>query len=57
MALPIAPTPILWGREAKKFEQRLADDLNNPTTLKPTPKLEEARRIVRSHVDDGKKHI
>jgi len=55
MALPIAPTPILRGREAKKFDEKLANDLKNPTTLKPTPMLEEARRIVRSYVDEVKK--
>ena len=37
---------ILRGREASRFERRIEEDLKRPTKLIPTPKLEEARRLV-----------
>jgi hypothetical protein len=57
MAMPIVPTPVLWGRDAEKFEKKIAEDLKNPTTLKSTPKLEEARVLAREYAQRGKKHL
>jgi hypothetical protein len=51
MALPIEPTPVLRGRDAKKFENKIKEDLKHPVHLKPTPKLEEARTLVKEYVD------
>ncbi len=55
MALQIAETPVLRGLEAKKFARKIERDLKRPTTLKDTPKLEEARKAVREHAARQKK--
>ena len=57
MALPIRPTPILKGREAIKFDERIKKDLQRPTRLVPTPKLEEARKLVIEYAITNKKRI
>lgn len=57
MARPIEPTPILRGREAKRFEARVSEDLKKPCRLIPTPRLEQARRIVKEYVLERKKRI
>lgn len=49
MARPIEPTPVLRGREAERFERKIKEDLNKPTKLIPTPKLEKARELVIAH--------
>jgi len=49
MAQPIQPTPILKGRTAKAFEERIKFDLSRPASLKPTPKLEQARAAVKEY--------
>ena len=46
MALPIAPTPILRGEDAKRFLAEVKKNENIPTRAKPTPLLGEARRIA-----------
>ena len=57
MALPIGLTPILKGREAIKFDERIKKDLHRPTRLVPTPKLEEARKLVIEYAITNKKRI
>ena len=37
---------VLRGREADRFERRIEEDLKRPTKLIPTPKLEEARKLI-----------
>jgi len=49
MALPIQPTPILRGKAGRRFEKKIKKDLKSPTTLVDTPRLEEARKLVRKH--------
>jgi hypothetical protein len=49
MALPIQPTPILKGRTAKAFEERIKNDLSRPAYLKSTPRLEQARAAVKAY--------
>jgi hypothetical protein len=49
MARPIEPTPVLRGNEARDFEKRLKQNLEVPSYLQPTPKLEDARRLVKEH--------
>ena len=44
MALPIGPTPTLYGKEAEEFTKKIEEDLKKPVGLTPTPKLAEARR-------------
>lgn len=55
MARPIEPTPILKGREAKRFDERLINDLRHPVSLVPTPKLDQARELVLKHAIEAKK--
>jgi hypothetical protein len=49
MALPITPTPVLEGEDAENFIRRLHEDLKTPATLVPTPKIEQARKLVREY--------
>ena len=42
MALPIAPTPVLKGKDADRFEAMIEEGLKHPTGPVPTPKLDEA---------------
>ncbi len=46
MATPITPTPVLRGQEAVEFLKRIELDESKPLYCKPTPKLEEARRLA-----------
>jgi len=53
MARPIQPTPILRGKEAKKFEIKIEQDLQIPAYLKATPKIEQARKSVKEYALKG----
>jgi hypothetical protein len=55
MALPIAPTPTLKGKEAIDFMQRLEEDLKRPAYLTPTPKIENAKRLIKEYAERLKK--
>lgn len=57
MALPISPTPILRGREAKKFDEQIKSDLKKPTTIVDTPKLESAKQLIRDYANRHKKSV
>lgn len=39
MSLPIAPTPVLTGKDAERFIERVKEQENIPAYLVPTPKL------------------
>jgi hypothetical protein len=54
MALPIAPTPVLRGKDANEFEKKLRKGLKNPTTLISTPKLQEARKLAIQYANRNK---
>jgi len=43
LALPIASTPTLCGKDAERFVAMIEDGLKYPCGPVPTPKLEEAR--------------
>jgi hypothetical protein len=49
MALPIADTPILGKKETTRFLKQIKEDLKSPAELIPTPKIEEARRLVKEY--------
>lgn len=49
MAIPIAPTPVLKGKEAIDFQKRLDADLKRPAKLKATPKLGKARDLIKEY--------
>jgi len=55
MALPIGATPVLTGKEAAKFITRIQEEAKNKVGLIPTPKLEEARKLVKQYSENGKK--
>ncbi|MBF0232870.1 MAG: hypothetical protein HQK65_07510 [Desulfamplus sp.] len=55
MALPIGETPILRGRDAVEFMKRLEADLKRPAYLTPTPKIENARALIRAYAEKLKK--
>ena len=57
MARPIMPTPVLKGKQADKFDQRLKEDLKRPVSLVDTPRLEQARKLVADYAIEAKKRI
>ena len=54
MALPIAATPVLTGQDAVVFMRTIEEDIKKPSRLVPTPKLEQARRLIKQHASDKK---
>jgi len=55
MALPISPTPVLRGKDAREFEKKICEGLKRPSYLTATPKLDEARKLAREYANKGKK--
>ena len=55
MALPIAATPVLKGREASDFLRRIENDLQKPLGYTPTPNLGKAKELIKKHVAKGTK--
>ena len=49
MALPIGVTPVLEGKEAMEFLERIERDLKTPVGLTPTPKLDEAIKLIQDY--------
>ncbi len=54
MALPIAPTPVLKGKEAADFLAKVERDLKNPVGYVPTPRLAKAREIIKRNASKTK---
>ena len=57
MARPVEATPVLKGKEARRFDAKIREDLKKPALLKETPKLEEARKLAKQHALKEKKCI
>ena len=55
MALPVAATPILKGKEASNFLRKIESDLKKPLKFIPTPKLDQAKKLVKQYVAKRKK--
>ncbi len=55
MAMPIAPTPVLKGREVTEFQMRLDADLKKPVSLVETPKIRKARELIKQYASKHKK--
>ncbi|MBF0228545.1 MAG: hypothetical protein HQK63_02965 [Desulfamplus sp.] len=55
MALPIASTPILSGEEAEDFDRKILEGLKKPVYPVPTPKLDNAKRLIKEYADKLKK--
>ena len=56
MALPIAPTPILRGKDVDKFNKIIEEGLKNKKPLPPLPDLSKARRKIREYVEQQKQN-
>ena len=54
MALPVAPTPVLKGKEARRFLNEVRENVNKPVKLSPEPNFETIRKIALETW--GKKH-
>jgi len=46
MSLPIAPTPVLKGKDAERFEAMVKEGLKHPCGPVPTPGLDQARELI-----------
>jgi len=57
MAQPISVTPILTGKEATKFLNRVCREAKKPVGRIPTPKLVEAEELIKNFSKNGQKHI
>ena len=55
MALPVAATPILKGKDASNFLHKIENDLKKPLKYTSTPKLDQAKKLVRKYVAKRKK--
>jgi hypothetical protein len=55
MALPIAATPVLKGKAAADFLRTIEDDLKTPAKMIPTPKLGQARELIKKYAASRKK--
>jgi hypothetical protein len=49
MAMKIAPTPILKGEDALRFVKKIEEDLQRPAKYTQTPKIENARMLVKEY--------
>lgn len=52
--MEIAPTPVLRGEYALEFERKIEQGLKKPAKLIPTPKIENARKLVIAYVSKHK---
>ena len=57
MARPIAATPELKGKEATSFITKIHENANKTVGIVPTPKLENAQKLIERYSINGKKHI
>jgi len=55
MAIAISPTPILRKKDANEFTKKVLSGLQKPVKLVPTPKIENARKMVMKYVSRNKK--
>lgn len=56
MALPIAPTPILRGKDVDRFNKMIEEGLKNKKPLPPLPDLSEVRRKHLEYVKQQKQN-
>lgn len=48
MSLPIAPTPVLEGKEVFDFLYKIKKDLKTPSTYIPTPNLWKVKVLIKN---------
>lgn len=46
MSIPVAPTPVLDGKNARRFDRLVKQGLKNPVEFVPTRGLEEAKKKI-----------
>lgn len=50
MSAVMTPTPTLKGEEARAFLKKLEEGLKKPLTLRPVPKIEQAKALARERL-------
>jgi hypothetical protein len=55
MAVPIQPTPTLWGDESTTWWEQVEKEQSKKVPLVPTPKLEELRQEILASATKRKK--
>lgn len=55
MAIAIAPTPVLKGKDIIEFTKKVEQGLKQPVNLIATPKIENARKLIIEYVSKYKK--
>jgi len=55
MAIPIAATPVLKGKDANAFLNDVEQKLKKPAKYVSTPKLEQAKELIRKYAARGQK--
>lgn len=54
MAIPIAPTPVLSGKEAAAFISQMYDTTKKSTGVVPTPKIAQAIKLIQANATSKK---
>ncbi len=57
MAIAIAPTPILTEDDAVIFTKKIAEGLECPAFLAPTPKIANAWKLIDEYLSKRKKQL
>lgn len=55
MARPIGPTPKLGKKATNEFLDRIKKDLKKPVGPVPTPKIDEAIKLIMSDAENRQK--
>lgn len=53
MSIPIAPTPVLEGKNARRFDRIIKQGLKNPVLLVPTPEIDEVKKKIAKQCAKG----
>lgn len=52
MSIPIAPTPVLDGKNARRFDRLVKQGLKNPVKFVSTPGLEEVKKRIAKETEE-----
>lgn len=53
MSIPIAPTPVLEGKNARRFDRIIKQGLKNPVEFVPTPEIDEVKKKIAKQCAKG----
>lgn len=56
MAMPIAPTPILYDKKADAFIEDMLLNEDEPAYMIPTPKLDRLQERIHQNAQHQKRH-